>query len=194
MTLPKSKPVVIMKRKNFLLIPLIAVPLGAFARLKTFLRPDKGFKVSADQDRYNGEIKFGGAHPNLLKVSAKDTDGDLCFFEGYSDIKGGPPLHVHHEQDEIFYVVQGKIRIQVGTEKYELNAGDCLFAPRKIPHTFANIGEEKAKMMTIFQPAGKMESFFQEFGKFTSRPSPDVLKKLFSEHGMEVVGPPLPIE
>ena len=182
-----------MKRRNFLLTSLFAVPFGAFARLKNFVRPNKGVKVVAGQDRYNGEIKFGGAHPNNLKVSSKDTDGDLCFFEGDSDSKGGPPLHIHHEQDEIFYVVQGKYHFQVGDERFELSAGDCLFAPRKVPHTFANVSEGKSKMMTIFQPAGKMEAFFQELGKFNGRPTPEQFQKLFRDHGMEVVGPPLPV-
>lgn len=186
-----------MNRNSFLKVCLTAsafvtAPFAALAGSKD--RPGKGFKVAAGKDRYNGEIKFGGAYPNNLKISGKDTGGELCFFEGDSDRKGGPPLHIHHEQDEIFYVIQGKFRFQVGDEKYEVSAGDCLFAPRKVPHAFVHIGDEKSKMMTIFQPAGKMEAFFHEFGKFTSRPSPEVLKKIFSDHGMEVVGPPLPVE
>lgn len=148
-----------MKRRNFLLTSLFAIPIGAFAKLKNFIRPGKGFKVAAGQDRFNGDIKFGGAYPNNLKVSAKDTEGDLCFFLGESDRKGGPPLHIHHNQDEIFYVIEGKFRFQVGIEKFEVNAGDTLFAPRKVPHAFVHLGDEKSRMMTIFQPAGQMEAF-----------------------------------
>ncbi len=184
---------IIMKRKNFLLTSLFAIPVSAFAELKRFIRTNKGIKVAAGQDRFNGEIKFGGAYPNHLKVSGKDTDGDLCCFEGESDRKGGPPLHIHHEQDEIFYVVQGKFHFQVGNEKFELDAGDCLFAPRKVPHAFVHVGDEKSKMMIVFQPAGQMEAFFEAFGKFHGRPSPEQFQKLFRDHGMEIVGPPLPI-
>ena len=182
-----------MKRRHFLLTSLFAAPAEAFAHFAKFIRTNKGFKVAAGQDRFNGEIKFGGAYPNNLKVSGKDTDGNFCFFEGDSDRKGGPPLHLHKEQDEVFYVVEGKFRFQVGDEKFDLGAGDCLFAPRKVPHAFVHLGDEKSKMITIFQPAGRMEAFFQEYGKFAARPSVEVMKKLFSDHGMEIVGPPLPL-
>ncbi len=47
-----------MKRRNFLLTSLFAIPIGAFAKLKNFIRPGKGFKVAAGQDRFNGDIKF----------------------------------------------------------------------------------------------------------------------------------------
>ena len=62
-----------MKRKHFLLAPLLAFPLGAFARFKNFIRPKKGIKVAAGKDRFNGEIKFAGGKPN-------DSQG---FREGY---------------------------------------------------------------------------------------------------------------
>ena len=186
-----------MKRRHFLFAPFLIFPIGAFARLKNLIRQKKGIKVAAGEDRFNREIKFAGGNPMNLKVSGKDTDGDLCIFEGErgeNDPKGGPPLHVHHEQDEIFYIVEGRFRFQVGDEKFELNAGDNLFAPRKVPHTFINIGNMKSKVLTIFQPAGQMEAYFQELGKFSGRPSSEQLQKLFRDHGMEIVGPRLAIE
>lgn len=148
--------------------------------------------VALGKDRLNE--MFGGAQPNLLKVSGKDTNGDLCIFEGYSTQKGGPPLHIHHEQDEWFQVLEGEFMFQVGKEKFRLKAGDCILAPRGIPHSFAKVSDGQSKMTTLFQPAGQMEAFFRELGKVKSRSSKEEFQKLFQAHGMEIIGPPLPIE
>lgn len=68
-------------------------------------RASLGFKVSAGEGRLHGHIKLKGVNSNVLdvKVSGKDTDGDLAIFEqtGLSSMRG-TPLHVHHVQDEVF--------------------------------------------------------------------------------------------
>ena len=62
-------------------------------------RTKKAVYVASGKNRVN-EL-FGGAQPNLLKVSGKDTNGDLCIFEGYSTQKGGPPLHIHQASSKV---------------------------------------------------------------------------------------------
>src|SRR5688500_663703 len=111
-----------MKRSNFLLFCVAAVPLTGFTKKDSAsLRVDKGFKVSDGEGRGNGHIKLKGVNSNILdvKVSGKDTNGDLAIFEqtGLSPNRG-TPLHIHPAQDEIFKIIEGEYYFQVGTDKY----------------------------------------------------------------------------
>ena len=64
-----------------------------------------GFSVAAGKDRFGEHIKLGG-EPNDCKVSGKDTGGAMCVFEFTG--RGGGPRHLHHDQDEWIYVVEGE--------------------------------------------------------------------------------------
>ena len=123
-------------------------------------------------------------------VAGKDTNGSLAVFEYTGTEMGGPPLHLHLKQDEIFFIVQGEYTFQVGDDKYELKAGDTIFLPRKVPHTFAQTSPT-GKMFFMFQPSGKMEDFFRTIGNLKEPPTPEQGAKIFADHDMKVVGPPL---
>ena len=186
------------------------------------IRTDKGFKVNAREDRFGEHTKMMGVTSNKLytvnnltrydpiqiepdikaitanildtKVSSKDTDGQLTIFEqtGLTP-KGGPPLHIHPFQDEMFYVIEGQYLYQVGEDKYEMKAGDTIFLPRNVPHTFVQL-TEKGRLIVTFQPSGKMEEFFKKTSEWTSPPIQEEIAKVFEEHDMKVVGPPLKAE
>ena len=106
-----------------------------------------------------------------MKVSGQDTNGDLAIFEqtGLSQM-GGTPLHVHHFQDQIFYVLVGEYHFQVGTTKHQLKAGDNIFLPRKVPHAWTQRSKE-AKMTVVVQLAGKLEDFFLTIAAFGEEPT-----------------------
>ena len=183
-----------MKRRNFLLTPLLAIPLVSFAKFKKFIAAKKGVKVSNYESMVNGQlVPIGGDGNSSCKVSALDTDANITFFSttASQNIKGGPPLHVHLNQDEIFYVVQGEFIIQVGEQQFEMKEGDTVFAPRHIPHAFSKVGDKPGKLLTIFQPSGKMEDFVNKLNALTGMPQPEEFAKLFEEHDMKIVGPPL---
>jgi quercetin dioxygenase-like cupin family protein len=128
-----------------------------------------------------------------IKISGTDTDNDLAVFEqsGLTP-NGGPPLHIHPNQDEWFYVVEGTYLFQVGEDRYQLTKGDTIFLPRNVQHAFVQL-TEKGKMIVSYLPAGKMEAFFQETDRWTSPPSKEEIAKVFKDHDMKVVGPPLKI-
>ncbi len=111
-------------------------------------------------------------------------------FEYVGVAKMGPELHVHFDQDETFYVVEGEYLFQVGDEKQTLKAGDTIFLPRKVPHTWLQLSDN-GKLIYLLQPAGKMEEFFKKMNAFKRPPTPDEAKKAMQEHGMDLVGPPL---
>jgi len=184
-----------MERRDFILTGSIAavatlpiVTLGQQKKTKTQTR-SKGFLVKSKESRF-GEKTIIGKSPNDIKVSTKDTGGDLTIFEYTGNAKGGPPLHIHPMQDEIFYILEGEYIFQVGEEKFNAKSGDTVFAPRQTPHTFAQISE-KGKMFYLFQPSGKMEDFFRKAGQEKGVPTPEEGAKLFADHDMKIVGPPL---
>ena len=129
-----------------------------------------------------------------IKVSALDTGGALSVAEITSLQKGGPARHLHHEQDEWFYVVEGEHVIEVGEERYEVGPGDSLLGPRKVAHAWAHVGEGTGRMVAALQPAGEIEAFFEDLAKLGRTPEREELSRVFSSHGMELVGPPLSIE
>jgi mannose-6-phosphate isomerase-like protein (cupin superfamily) len=129
-----------------------------------------------------------------IKVSTIDTDGSLSVAEITSLQKGGPARHLHHEQDEWFYVVEGEHVIEVGEERYELRPGDSLLGPRKVAHAWAHVGEGTGRLIAALQPAREIEEFFEDLAKLGSTPGREKLTRVFDSHGLELVGAPLSIE
>lgn len=176
---------------------LVAMPSLSFAQLKKqTMRKDKGFKIAAGEGRMHGHIQLKGVNVNVLdvKISGSDTDGDLAIFEQTSLSQGkGTPLHIHHNQDEVFYVLEGAYYFQVGDEKYNLNKGDSIFLPRKIAHAWTQVSE-KGKMLVTLQPAGKLEDFFVTMSQLNHEPTQSEIAKIFADNEMQVVGPPLKLD
>jgi quercetin dioxygenase-like cupin family protein len=160
-----------------------------------YMRTHKGFKVGAGEARFGEQYKMKGITLNILdiKVSSKDTDGELAVFvqTGITP-KGGPPLHIHPNQDEMFYVLEGEYLFQVGDDKYQMKARDIIFLPRKIQHAFVQLSE-KGKLIVQYQPAGKMKEFFKNTSLWTSPPTREEIVRVFEENGMKVVGPLLSV-
>jgi quercetin dioxygenase-like cupin family protein len=184
-----------MERKTFILSALSFFPLSAFPLIKKYftMRTDKGFKIASGETRFGEHFKMKGVTLNILdlKVSGKDTDGGFALFEqnGLTP-NGGPPLHIHPEQDEVFFVVEGEYRFQVGNDTFYGKAGDSIFMPKNVPHAFIQLSE-KAKMLVLYQPAGKMEEFFKITDRWISPPSREEVNAAFEACNMKVVGPPL---
>ena len=189
-----------MKRRKFLKLSLSASVFAAMARGAESNTPAQeragaGFRVGAQKNRRDEELLIMGGQFDL-KVSSRDSGGDLCIYDTVRWQKGGPALHRHHFQDEWFYVIRGEFIVQVGSDTLSLHPGDSAFAPRKVPHAFAKISEGEGQMLVLFQPAGSMEDFFAQMSKL-GREIPQnqetTLRRLWEEHGMEIVGPPLKV-
>jgi mannose-6-phosphate isomerase-like protein (cupin superfamily) len=186
-----------MNRSSFLKLgiaigALLTAPFKSIARYKSLNREDKGFKVDAGKDRFDKSISPFEGDTFYTKVSTKDTDGDMFVFESTRLKEGGPILHIHYETDEWWYVLQGEFLIKVGDKTYNAKAGDLVFGPRMVPHTFAKIGQGEAKVMIAHQPAGKMEEYFKKLsGGIAVNMSEEERDRMRKEHGFEKVGPPL---
>ncbi len=187
-----------MKREKFILTSLALFPLSILEKMKfnIFQRTDKGFKINAGEGRIHGHIQLKGVNSNILdvKVSGSETDGSLAIFEQTSLSPGkGTPLHFHHSQDEVFYVIEGSYYFQVGDEKFKLAKGDSIFLPRKVPHAWTQISE-RGKMNVVLQPAGKLEEFFVTMAALDHEPTQKEIEIIFADNDMQVVGPALKVE
>ena len=116
----------------------------------------------------------------------------------------GWPRHVNRDQDEWVYVVEGEVEFRIG-KKHRLGAGESMFVPRNAEHAWAAV-DARARVINAYQPAGRIEEFFQVLAKFKDLPTReqaigksysagqiDGLKRLFEAHGMVVTGPPLTV-
>jgi len=170
--------------KGVAALPL--VPYGAIAEEAKTLH-----LVEAGSDRTGHPHKAARANSHLdFKVITPETNGAVFIMENRNMMRGGPPRHIHFEQEEWFYFVEGSdmVLMEVGEQKLRLKPGDSVLAPRNVPHVWAYLGEKPGRMLFAFTPAARIESFFEE----ASRPDAKVADaSRFARHGMKVVGPPL---
>lgn len=99
-----------------------------------------------------------------LKATGAETDGRLLVLENLTTPGGGPPLHIHRNEDESFFVLDGRFEIVVGERVVEALPGDFTYVPRGTPHRFTNVSEEPARILIWFSPAG-LEGFFRDAGR-----------------------------
>ena len=106
----------------------------------------------------------------------------------------GPYLHVHHREDEWYYVLSGEFLFKAGGESHTLPTGASIWLPRDIPHTWANTSNAEARLILVCQPGG-FEKFFEEMGNEMANVSGPAaqqkMKDVMAKHGMEMLGPPL---
>jgi quercetin dioxygenase-like cupin family protein len=106
-------------------------------------------------------IWYSGSLMTFL-ATAEDTQGRFALIEAVAKKGNAPPAHIHHREDEIFYVVEGEITANVGGETIKATPGTLVFLPRNVVHSFA-IESEQVRMLVLLTPAG-MEGWFKEFG------------------------------
>lgn len=136
-------------------------------------------------------------------VDGAASGGALSIAEALVRAGGEPPLHVHAREDEVFYVLEGEVLFQRGTERIEAAAGDAVVLPRGIQHGFA-LRSPEARMLVTTTPAGLEQAFrvCSEPAAERALPAPpdgppdeDAVAALtaeFARHGVTFVGPPLP--
>jgi len=170
----------------------LTLPFTMGASFLTKTRVNKGYFVPSGKDRFDKNLPIFDGDTFYTKVSGEDTNYDLFVFESTRLKEGGPALHYHYEQDEWWYVLEGEFLIKVGEITYSAKRGDSVFGPRMVPHCFAKVGEGEARLLMIFQPAGKMEEFFRKTSEgYTTNLTAAESDQFRKDHGFERVGPPL---
>lgn len=98
-----------------------------------------------------------------IKARAEDTGGALGVLEGSRWHRGyGPPLHIHSREDEVVYVLEGRIRFRIGDDEFEAGPGAWVWQPRGVPQSF-KVESESARALVIYTPGG-VERMFEEAG------------------------------
>ena len=93
------------------------------------------------------------------KIMSAQTDGAYSVVISTTPPEGGPPLHVHEHEDELFYIIKGTYEFRFGDETILASAGDLVHLPAHIPHSFRNVGSEPGMAMNTMTPGG-FEQFF----------------------------------
>ena len=131
-----------------------------------------------------------------VKISAEDTGGALTAIDSWLTPAANPPMHIHHDADESFVVLEGEVEFFLGTESRVARAGDFVFGPRGVPHRF-EVRTPEARMLVIGTPGGG-ERFFQALGEPAAAPTllvphqPDIPRVLgvAADNGIEILPPP----
>ncbi len=137
-----------------------------------------------------------------IRVSEKDNADGTSVLEHRAYQNDSPPLHIHQNEDEIFYVLEGEFRFLIKDEQYHLSAGDILTAPKGIPHTYKIESAGGGKWLTIIH-GSDFESFVKEIGRPADKielPNPsgapskeavEELTRIAKTFHIDIAGPPL---
>ena len=134
-----------------------------------------------------------------FKALGQDTNGAFALVELTVSPQAGPPPHIHHREDEFYYVLEGEVEVLDGERRtFTASAGSYVYIPKYTLHAFKNVREETARMLVGFTPAG-LEGFFFAAGepaKEGEKPPPleaaeiERIERFAPEYGLEIRLPP----
>lgn len=138
-----------------------------------------------------------------IALSRVDNADGVSLIDHHLPCGDGPPLHVHHGEDEIFVILAGEVRFEVGGVLSTARAGDTVVGPRGVPHRYRVVSPAGARYLTIttggFEAMVRSVSRPVEAGFRPARqatpPSPEMQAALAAAcvvNGIELIGPPLP--
>jgi mannose-6-phosphate isomerase-like protein (cupin superfamily) len=131
--------------------------------------------------------------PTLLRATAETTNGGFGLIEHTMMPPGfGSPYHLHHREDESFYVLQGRVAFVCDGKWLTAGPGDFVFGPRNIPHGFKVVGTTPAQMLVVVSPGG-FERFIRELGEPVDTPSSPTdhatIAAVAAKYGVDILGP-----
>jgi quercetin dioxygenase-like cupin family protein len=141
-------------------------------------------------------LRPGGGRPIDLdnftmrvKVTGEDSGGTLSLLEAEEPPGFGPPLHIHHDAAEVFYVLAGEYRIFVNGEEWVCPEGSFVYIPAGVVHGF-RVGDKPSRKLNIYSPAA-MVGYFDELSAALAQGNddPDRVTNIAAKYSMEVVGP-----
>jgi len=133
-----------------------------------------------------------------IKATAETTGGAFGLVESLIAPGFSPPLHVHHREDESFWVLEGEVTMRCGDKTFRAGPGSFVFLPRDVPHSFVVEGDAPVRMLTLLTPGGG-EGVFIDGGRpaegdgLPPPTPPDIpaLKRVSERYGADIVGPPM---
>jgi len=140
-------------------------------------------------------LQSGPGRDLVFKVTGDETGGAFDYFVVEVAPHGGPPLHVHHVQEEAIHVLRGRFKVRVGDETFRCDEGGFAYLPSGLPHAFLNLTGEPGEVVVVYTPGGG-HRFYEELGPLTRNGSPDraTVAAVFEKYGMTLLGPPLTLD
>lgn len=126
-----------------------------------------------------------------LRAAAAETGGSMGILEQALPSGFASPYHIHHAEDELWYVLEGEVRFVSGSTSSAIGKGGLAFLPRDVPHGFQVVSEAEARMLCVTTPAG-FEGFVEELSEPAPPTGPPDMAKLIAaaqRHGLEILGP-----
>lgn len=161
-------------------------------------RTDEGYALEKDAGVIDLWFPYGPVLGRYsMKVTGEQSDGRLFQVHVTDERGAASPLHIHHNGDESFYVIDGEMTFFIGDEKMDVGAGSFALMPKGVRHAFL-VRSERAEFLITFAPAG-LEGFFSEVGvpvvpgqpKPVPTPvDPEEMNRKAAAYGVEIVGPP----
>ena len=115
-------------------------------------------KAFKRREAIGSSVNYMGSLLTFLAES-KDTGGAFSLFEILLKPGNEPPPHIHHTEDELYYVLEGEASVYIEEEEFEIKSGDCIFLPREKAHAFI-VRAERFRMLFLTQPGGA-EGYFR---------------------------------
>jgi mannose-6-phosphate isomerase-like protein (cupin superfamily) len=130
-----------------------------------------------------------------LKLLNDQTGQSVMAFEEVAPPGTETSLHLHHDSDEVMYVLSGEFSFKVGDTVISGGPGTCVFMPRDVAHAWKNTGTETGRAFFIYTPGRAGKVFEESAGSGAAPPpasaTPDPIgEELMRRHGWEIVGPP----
>lgn len=108
-----------------------------------------------------GPTYVGPGDTYRFLLTGEQSGGAMFILEAQVPPGGGPPPHIHHREDECFYLLAGTLSVRIQDRTFQACPGDFVQVPKGTVHGFRNDGDQEARMLAIFTPAG-MEGYFTE--------------------------------
>ena len=124
------------------------------------MKPTEAIAFSRGRQSLDRSVWYNGWLMTFL-ATGEETHGQFALIEAVGRRGNVPPPHIHHREDEIFYVLEGEIVVSVGDRTIKGTAGTIVFLPRDVRHSFT-IESEQSRMLILLIPAG-LEGWFKEF-------------------------------
>lgn len=138
-----------------------------------------------------GRLLDLGTFEAVVLAEGADTDEEFSLLRTQQEPPGfGPPLHLHRDAAEAFYVLEGTYQMFFEDRQELCPPGTFVYVPRALPHTFQVVSDVPGRKLNLFAPAA-MVGFFEELSaaEADGTATPELLDRIAERHAMEVLGP-----
>ena len=140
------------------------------------LKPNESAAFGRGRQSLDHSVWYNGSLLTFL-ATGEDTQGQFALMEIVGRKGNVPPPHIHHREDETFYLLEGELTVSVGGRVIKATPGTMVFLPRNVPHSFT-IDSEEGRILVLLTPAG-LERWFKDF----SVPAPSMTLPPVAEVG-----------